>query len=244
MGAQSSVHNRRNSIEFTNKRKGRTMTRVLLGLTGLICALAVACGGDDNDGSDDADVSSTPSAASPTNGGDPATGVLSSTQLPIAVTVPAGDDFIVPQDADTSDLFAVYQPEFPNGYVDFLQPTQVYAYATATESELSGPPADYVQWFNALPFPSVVDTQEVTVGGVQGTRLKITNGDSEDFALFRLSDGSDYELDYLGNGAIVAYMFDVSGTQVVVICGTENASNFGEFETTCDDVLTRVRFGD
>ena len=218
------------------------MYKLILGLLILLAALTVACGDDE----------STPAAEDPTDattatasaaGGDGTGEAFSSSQLPISVTVTPGAGFFVPEDADLPDLFAVVQTDFPNGYTDFLQPTQVYTYASATESELSSPPADYVQWFNELPFPTIVESQEVTVGGLQGTRLEIKNADNEDFALFKLSDGSDYDLDYLGPGAIFAYVLDAGGTQVVVICGTQNASNFGEFAGTCEDVLATAEFG-
>lgn len=218
------------------------MHRLIMRLFILLSALAVGCGDGDSDGGSTETDAATATASAAGDGGTGET--FSSKQLPISVTVSPGAGFFVPEDADLPDLFVVVQTDFPNAYIDILQPTQVYTYVSATESELSSPPADYVQWFNELPFPSIVESQEVTVGGVQGTRLEIKNANNEDFALFKLSDGSDYDLDYLGSGAVFAYVLDAGGTQVVVICGTENASNFGEFaRKTCEEVLAAVEFG-
>jgi hypothetical protein len=154
------------------------------------------------------------------------------------VTAPPGWE--QPSDADLPDLFAVIRPGI--GWVDFLQPTQVYVYPTETQSELTGPPADYVTWFNENPFATVVATEEVTVGGLSGTRLEVTNPNNEPFALFKLSDGSDYDLSYLDH--IYAHVLDANGTQIIVSCGVERAGpEFTEFAETCDDILATVEFG-
>ena len=228
------------------------MYKLILGLLILIATLVIACGDDDDNEDADGDTSPTASgeatedAASSTiaGDGDADGGTFSSSALPISVTVTPGEGFATEEEADIADLFAVFQSEFPNGYVDFLQPTEVYTYQTATDFTVSGPPDDYVTWFNEIPFPTIADTQDVTVGGLQGTRLEIMNADEEDFTIFELSDGSDYSIDYLGqNGAIYAYVIDVNGTQVLAICGTENASNFGEFASTCEEVVAAAEFG-
>jgi hypothetical protein len=223
------------------------MNRALFLVVVLIAALLVACGDDDDESN--GGEATTPGvteadSATPTKEAGAADTVFSSSQLPIQVTVTAGDDFINPEEADVIDVFVIVQPQSPGGWIDFLQPTQVYYYTSETQSELRDPPTDYVQWFNDLPYPTIAETAEVIVGGVQGTRLKITNSDNEDFALFRMTDGTDYELDYTGSGAVVAYVFNVNGTQVLSICGTEAAAAFSQFEPTCDEVVNTAEFGD
>ncbi len=213
---------------------------------GCIALLLSACDDDDEGAGGDSSPDATDSTgeATPTVSGGATGGTFSSSQLPIPVTVTASEGFTVPEEADISDLFAVYQPEFPNGYVDFLQPTQVYSYASGARSEPVDPPADYVQWFNDLPYATVVETQTVTVGGRQANRLEMKNADEEEFAIFKLSDGSDYHFDYLGQtGFVYAYVIDVNGTQILAMCGTEIHNNFSEFAATCEEVVSSAEFG-
>jgi hypothetical protein len=219
------------------------MTRGIACLILLIGAFVVACGGDDNDGGEDD--STTPevtksSASGPDGGG--SSGEFSSTQLPVSVTVTTGVGWESPADADLPDLFAVVHTVNPAGYVDFLQPTQVYNYASASESELSDPPADYVQWFNDNPFHTVVGTEEVTVGGLQGSRIEVTNNDNEPFALFRLSDGSDYDMSYRDH--VFAYVLDKGGNQILVMCAPEDPAQFDEFTPICEEALVGVEFAE
>lgn len=219
----------------------------------LLASLLVACGGDDDDADDASSEAATTEAATDTatseSTSEPDTtaagsgdGVFNSSQLPVSVTLTAGEGWEVPEDAP--DLFAVIQTGAPNGYIDFVQPTQVYTYSSEASSELGEPPADYVQWFNELPFPTIVETQEVTVGGLQGTRLEIKNADNEDFALFKMADNWNYELGYLGpTGAVFAYVLGVDGTEILVLCGTENPVDFPVFSSTCEETLQHVEFG-
>ena len=217
------------------------MYKVILGLLILLPALMVACGGDDE---------STPSATeeateratateSATGAADGAEQTFSSSQLPISVKVTTLAGWEQPSDADLPDLFAVVDPGI--GYLDFLQPTQVYVYASETESEVTGPPASYEDWFNENPFANVIAGEDVTVGGLQGRRLEITNNDNEPFALFKLSDGSDYDLAYRDH--IYADILDAGGTQIIVICGPEDPATFADFTQACEEVLTTVEFG-
>jgi hypothetical protein len=220
------------------------MKKFALALPIVIAAVFVACG-DDDDAETTAPTS--PAASSPATSGTPPAGdgeTFSSSQLPISVTISPGPGFFVPEDADLSDIFAVAQTGSTGGYIDFVQPTQVYTYTSETESEVGEPPADFVQWFNDLPFPTIADSQEVTVGGRQGTRLEIKNTDNEDFAVFKLSDGSNYDIDYLGSGSLYSYVLGESGNQVLIICATESPNNFGTFKSTCEDALATVEFGD
>jgi hypothetical protein len=235
----------------TASKGGYIVYKLILGLLILVAVLTVACGDDDDDdGSADADTSPTASdeatedGSSATDGGADSGGeTFTSSQLPISVSVAPGEGFVAPEDGDLPDLFVVFQPEAPQGYVDFLQPTQVHHWASESESALGAPPDDYVAWFSELPYITIVDTQEVTVDSAPGTRLKITNGDEANFPLFQLSDGNDYDMEYTGNGAVVAYVIDVSGTQVLAICGTDSPNVFGEFEQTCDDIVSSAEFG-
>jgi hypothetical protein len=207
-----------------------------------VSLIVAACGDDDDDGEAPA---ATTARASVTASGAPADDdeegeTLVSSRLPVPVTVSAPGLF-VPEDADSPDLFAVVQQNFPNGYIDFVQPTQVYTYASETESDLGAPPADYVDWLTSNPFADLVDSRDVTVGGLQGTRLEMTNYDYDPFSLFKLSDGSDYHFSY--RDRLYIHVLDANGTQILVICGTENGVNFPEFASTCDDVLQHVEFG-
>jgi hypothetical protein len=217
------------------------MYKLILGLLILLAALTVACGGDDDE---DSTAESTPAATeevtdSATGGDNGSGGTFGSSQLPISVTVTTLEGWEQPSDADLPDLFAVVEPGI--GYIDFLQPTEVYSYPTEAQSELGAPPADYVAWFNENPFLTIVATEDVTVGNLQGTRLEITNLDNESFALFKLSEGSDYDLSY--GDHITADVLDASGTQIIVICGPEDRANFEQFSESCDEVLATVEFG-
>jgi hypothetical protein len=213
--------------------------KLILCLLILVAVLTGACGGDDESPPATEEETDAATATEEADGG--GTGeTFTSSQLPISITATAPDGWEQPPDADLPDLFAIFQQG--TGWVDFLQPTQFYVYPTETQSELTGPPADYVVWFNENPFATVVATEEVTVGGLQGTRLEITNSDNEPFALFKLSDGSDYDLSYLDH--IYAHVLNANGTQIIVSCGVERAGpEFAEFAETCDEILSTVEFG-
>lgn len=214
------------------------MHKLISGLLILLAALIVACGDDESTPATEEPTDAATATASPASGN--GTGqTFSSSQLPISVTVATPDGWEQPLDADLPDLFAVVDPGI--GYIDFVQPTQVYNYPTEAQSELSGPPADYVAWFNENPFLTVVATEDVTVGGLQGTRLEITNLDNESFALFKLSEGSDYDLSYGDHSHI--HILNTDGTQIIVICGVESTNSFGEFKERCAEVLATVEFG-
>ena len=109
-----------------------------------------------------------------------------------------------------------------------------------TESEQTGPPADYVAWFNENPFLDVLSTEVVTVGGLEGTRLEVQNN-GEPFPLIKLSDGSDYDFSYLDH--IYAHILDANGSQIIISCGVSGGSNFAAFAEQCDEVLETVDFG-
>lgn len=207
--------------------------------------LLAACGDDDDD---DSTATAAPSATATEAAGTPTAtasddDTFTSTQLPVSVTVSPGAGFFVPDDADLPDLFAVVQTGDAGGYIDFVQPAQVYTYSSETESELGDPPEDYVQWFNELPYPAIVDTQDVTIGGLTGKRLEIKNANNENFAVFRLSNGSDYDIDYLGSGSILAYVIGDPGSQVLIFCGTVSSSSFASFKATCEQAVATVEFG-
>jgi hypothetical protein len=215
------------------------MHRLIPVLLILLAAIAGACVGDDEEATPAATEEATDEATA-TEAADGAGDTFSSTQLPVSVTVTAPPAWEQPSEADLPDLFAVFKQGI--GWVDFLQPTQFYVYASETQSEVTGPPADYVAWFNENPFATVVATEDVTVGGLQGTRLEMTNPNNEPFALFKLSDGSDYDLSYLDH--IYAYVLDANGTQIIVSCGVERGGpEFTEFAQTCEEILGTVEFG-
>jgi hypothetical protein len=80
------------------------------------------------------------------------------------------------------------------------------------------------------------------VDRLSGTRLEVTNPDNEPFALFKLSDGSDYDLHYLDH--IYAHILDAGGTQIIVSCGVARAGpEFAEVAETCDEISSTVEFG-
>ena len=217
------------------------MYKLILRLFILLAALAVACGGDDE----------VASQLLPTRQktkrrrlnrrmvATAAGGTFSSSQLPISVTVTAPDGWEQPSDADQPDIFVVIQPG--RGFIDFVQPTQVYNRASETSSELSDPPADYVAWFNENALVDVLSTEPATIGGLEGTRLEIKN-DSYDFALYKLSDGSDYELNLSDH--VYTYVLDADGTQIIVTCGVQRGEDpLATFREKCDEVLSTVEFG-
>ncbi len=220
------------------------MSKFLLLLLILVAVLATACGDDDSESTaieTSPAVSTSPTKApSATGGDDTSDGVHASSQLPISVIVTTGEGWEVPEDADLPDIFAVVQTEFPLGYLDFVQPTEVYNYPSISESVVGDPPADYVQWLNDNPFDIVTASKDVTVGGLQGTRLTIANPDNESFSLFKLSEG-DYHLSYQDTDYV--YVLDADGTQVLVICGTDNGRDFAEFQTTCEEAVATAEFG-
>jgi hypothetical protein len=192
-----------------NTHKGViNLKKLALAVAISLAAIVVACGGDDDDEATTAPTSAAASSSAlPNATDDDAREGFSSSQLPISVTIDVkAGSFEVPTGADLPDLFAIAETGGSGGYIDFVQPTHVYTYTSETESELGDPPTDYVQWFNGLPYPTIVDTQDVTVGGLSGTRLEIKNADNEPFGIFKLSDGSDYDINYTGSGSLYAYV--------------------------------------
>jgi hypothetical protein len=222
------------------------MKGLVLIFAALLAIFAMACSDDDDGGDDDAPAATSPAAASETDESTPAPssdgggGTYTSSALPVSVTVSPGHGFIVPDDADDAEIFAVLQTGFPNGYVDFLQPTQVYTYTSETESEVGAPPDDYVEWFQAIPYIDVVATQDVTVGGLPGTRIEYTQTNSDGFTVFVLPQG-DYHVSYQDHNYL--FVVEVNGTQVLANCGTENGHNYAEFLPTCEQVMNTVEFG-
>ena len=81
-------------------------------------------------------VATTPAASEEPNETSAGGETLSSSQLPISVTVTVPDGWEQPSDADLPELFAVVNED---GYIDFLQPTQVYNYATRNRKRADGP---------------------------------------------------------------------------------------------------------
>lgn len=216
------------------------MYKLILGLLILLAGVVVACGGDDESTPAATDEPTSAATATASGSGGGGTGeTFTSSQLPISVSVTAPDGWEQPSDADLPDLFAVVEPGV--GYIDFLQPTQFYSYPSEAASELGEPPADYVGWFTENPFHQVVGTEDVTIAGLNGARLEITNLDNESFSLFKLSDGSDYHMSY--GSHIHADVLDANGTQIIVICGIEGGADFEEFANACDEVLATVEFG-
>jgi hypothetical protein len=214
------------------------MYKLTLGLLFLLPALIMACGDDESPPAATEEPTDAATATEAAGGGDGAGDTFTSSQLPISVTVTVPEGWEQPSDADLPDLFAVFETGV--GWVDFLQPTQVYNRPTATESELASPPADYVAWFNENALATVLATEDVTVGNLTGTRLEITN-DDESFALFKLSDESDYDLSLSDH--IYAHILDAGGTQIIVSCGVGRGGDFAEFEQTCEEILSTVEFG-
>jgi hypothetical protein len=215
------------------------MHKLIWGLIIPFAALVVAC---DDDGPPPAATDEPIEQAAATqsgNGAGEAGQTFSSSQLPVAVTVTAPDGWENPQGGDISDLYAVVDTGI--GWVDFLQPTQVYTYSTETQSELGGPPADYVAWFNEIPFATIGTTADVTVGGLQGTRLEVSNLDNEPFALFKMSEGWDYDLSY--GDHLHVYILNVDSTQILISCGPESTADFAEFSQMCEAVLETAEFG-
>jgi hypothetical protein len=204
----------------------------------LVAALTVACGGDDKSPPATEEATDAATATEETDGG--GTGeTFSSSQLPISVTVTPPAGWEQPSDANLPDLFAVVEPGI--GYIDFLEPTQVYDRPTETDLELADPPEDYAAWLNEYPFLRTDPAGEVTVGGLQGTRLEISNNVSDEVALFKLSDGSDYGVSYRQHS--YAYILDSGDNQIIVICGPERGPDFEDFAAKCEDVLSTVEFG-
>ena len=216
------------------------MYRFLVALIVLV-ALTTACGGDESQPSASDEPTDAATATESPGGTGTAGGTFTSSQLPIPVTVTIPEGWEQPEDADGVDLFAVIEEGTGTArWVDFLQPTQFYTYASMTQSELVGPPADYAAWFKENPFNRVLSTEAVTVGGLQGTRIELTNP-GDPFSLFKLSDGSDYHMSYLDH--TYAYVLDANGTQIVISCGAGRAKDFEEFAPTCEDILETVEFG-
>ena len=216
------------------------MYKLILGVLILVAALTIACGGDDDEATPEATDESTEGTAASTPASDEGAGeTFSSSQLPISVTVTTPDGWEQPSDADLPDLFAVVEPGI--GYIDFLEPTQVYNRPTETDFELADPPADYAAWLNEYPFLRVDPAGEVTVGGLQGTRLEVSNNVTDEVTLFKLSDGSDYGVSYRQHS--YAYILDSGDNQIIVICGPERGPNFEDFAAKCEDVLSTVKFG-
>jgi hypothetical protein len=212
--------------------------KLILAPAVLLAALAIACGGDDESppaATAEPEDEPTATASAGEDGGEQ---TFSSSQLPVSVTVTVPAGWEQPSDADLPDLFVTFKEGI--GWVDFLQPTQVYNRASETQSELSEPPADYVAWFNENALVTVLSTEEATAGGLEGTRLEIKN-DSYDFALFKLSDGSDYELNLSDHTYF--HVLDANGTQILVSCGIERGGgDFAEFAETCGEILSTVEF--
>jgi hypothetical protein len=212
------------------------MFKLILALLALLATLTVACGSDDE---------STPAATEeptdeatatePADGGDGSGETVGSSQLPLSVTVTIPEGWEHPSDADLPDLFAVI------GFLDFVQPTRVYNRASETASELSDPPADHVACFNQNAVVDVLGTEPTTVGDLDGTRLELENK-SYSFALYKLSDGSDYELELSDH--VYTYVLDADGTQIIVNCGVQRGEgDLAEFAERCDEVLSTVEFG-
>jgi hypothetical protein len=208
----------------------------------VLAALVVACGGDDEAtpaATEEATERAT--ATESADGGDEAEQTFSSSQLPVSVTVTVPGDWEHPSDADAPDVFAVIK-QGPGSaqWIDFLQPTQFYSYSSETQSELGGPPADYVAWFKGNPFNQVLSTEDVTIGGLQGTRIELKNP-GDPFSLFKLSDGTDYHMSYLDH--IYAHVLDADGTQIIVSCGAGRGFDFATFAPQCEEALSTVKFG-
>jgi hypothetical protein len=218
------------------------MHKLTLLLFSLLAALAVACGGDDEatdqpTAAATEDTTEEPTATDGGDGGDEQT--FSSSQLPISVTVTVPEGWEHPSDADQPDIFVVL--EQGRGFIDFVQPTEVYNRASETSSELGEPPADYVAWFNENALVEVLSTEPATIGGLEGTRLEIKNT-SYDFALYKMSDGLDYELNLSDH--VYTYVLDADGTQIIVACGVQRGEDpLTTFEEKCDEVLSTVEFG-
>jgi hypothetical protein len=210
-------------------------TRVLLAMALFVAALAVACDDDEDGGEDESATqspSASPAAAEPTS--------FSSSQLPVPVTISADDSYEVPEGADTPFIFVVAQKGAPFGYVDVWEPQKVYTRSSPTELRLSDPPADYVQWFADNPALGIGETTEVDAGGRPATRLDVSNG-NDDVALFELPSEEPYEFQFRQHSYV--YVVDVDGTQVVVLCGTDNRLDFDAYAATCDELLANAEFG-
>jgi hypothetical protein len=214
------------------------MGKLLLGPVVLLAALAIACGSDDDSPPAATAEPEDEATASASASGDGGGGTFSSSQLPISVTVTIPEGWEQPSDADAPDIFVVIEPG--RGYIDFLQPTEVYNRATASESEVSDPPADYVTWYNENALVDVLSTEAATVGNLQGTRLEIENT-SDGYSLFKLSDGEDYVVALSDH--FYAYILDANGTQILVHCGVQRGQDFDAFAEKCEEVLATVEFG-
>jgi hypothetical protein len=95
-------------------------------IIGLSVSLA-ACGDDDevDTGEEASPATSEASTETSESTGDAEGETFASSALPVpvSVSISPGAGFVVPEGADVSDIFVVYQEDFPNGYIDSLQPT-------------------------------------------------------------------------------------------------------------------------
>ena len=215
----------------------------------LVAVIAVACGDDGAKGTPEAGSpsASVTAGASPTSaaGGALSAGTHTSESFATAVSLTVGEGWKLVVDAP--DIFVVErtpQPGSTFGYIAFLYPPEVYD-PTETELLLEPPPADFVTWFNDHRLLTIVDTQPVTLGGIEGTAFEITAGNTSgfvsDFPLFKQSDG-DYELSYRDH--IRMDVVDRGGKELLVTYGSDKPDNFDAFEPLATEVLNTVEFGE
>ena len=207
--------------------------------------LTAACGGDDED-SPEPTPSPEPSEAtqvttSPASRDSLPAGTHTSENFGISVSVTVGDGW--KRAVDAPDFFVVEHPravDGPFGYIAFIRPEQVYN-PTESTLELGTPPSDFVEWFKTHRLINVIETRDVTVGGIQGTELEIATETFSDFGLFKISDG-DYELRF--EDRIVMIVLEVSGSQLLVSYGSDLPTNFDAFDPAAQDVLASVEFSE
>jgi len=216
------------------------MKKLILGVTVLVAALAVACGGDDDaGGSSTATATAARSeAASTATAPAPTAKQFSSGHFAVPVTMTADSNWTAGY--DVANWYALQTSggiTAPAGLVEVILPTEVYAQDGLSTEPL---PADFAAFIRTSPFLAVQKESNVTVGGLSGVQFDVgANSGTADFNLFKAAS-DDYEVVY--NDRIRFIVLAQAAGPVVLAAHATTPARFDQFIQAAEPVIESLQF--
>jgi hypothetical protein len=223
------------------------MRSAVLTLTAILLLFAAACGDDDDSGDDGSAASTSPAAeetsahaaATSPAATDAGTGpvTIASTQFRSAVTAEVGGSWSL--ELDTPDLLVLRHDQDdagPLGYIGMAYPVAVYSYDGLEQQDV---PEDLVAWVEAHPRLTVVDKQQVEVGGLAGVRFELASDEGNDWAFLEDSEGT---LDIAYNGHFAFYILEAGDAQLAILVDTDQPARYSQFVPVAEPVIDSIQF--